>query len=143
MPPTRDPAEFPKHPLTSGGKQRPAYANDAPPALQALALTQVPRAMRGPAQRGAYARGWCDAVRGRKATHNPYQRGGSGWQHGMAGLYADGWRAGKVVLYVDSDESKNLTERQYNTTAELRERVMAILRGEIVSPKRAVARRKP
>lgn len=141
----RDRASFPKPRLTDGnGKARPDTKNDAPRALQALAMSQVPRDTKGPAMRGAFARGWADAVRERKANENPYQRGGSGFHHGMAGVYAAGWMAGRRVLVVVKDDaaSEGMSEAAYARCVELHKRVLAVLAGEIVSPRLAVKRAK-
>lgn len=125
--------EYPKPPLTSGGKQRAHLRSDAPRALQALAATQVPSSMRGPAMRGAFMRGWCDGVRGLKATRNPYRRAGSGFHHGMAALYAEGWVAGKRIARVDSEPGE-MTQAAYDRAVEVRNRVRSIERGELLSP---------
>ena len=135
-PATRKKPEYPKPPLTSGGKQRPHLRNDAPRALQALAATQVTPTHRGPAMRGAFVRGWCDGVRGLKADRNPYRRAGSGFHNAMASIYAEGWVAGKRIARVDSEPGE-MTQAAYDRAVEVRNRVGAIGRGELVNPKAA------
>lgn len=93
----RDIQSWPKPRLTGSGRTRAEYANDAPRALRGLSMTQVPTRLKGNAQRGAFARGWVDGVRRLSMRRNPYERAGSGWHHGMAQLYRDGWRAGRDV----------------------------------------------
>jgi hypothetical protein len=128
--------EYPKPPLTIGGRQRADLRSDAPKPLQALALAVVPGRVKGPAMRGAFARGWTCGVRERKATENPYRRAGSGFHHAMATLFAEGWIDGIRVARIDT-MSGGMTEREYEKHTELRERVRAILHGEIVSGEQA------
>lgn len=121
------PASALRQRLTRNGRPRPDLATDAPRALRQLGRTQVPDGVHGPAQRGAWVRGWCDGVRLRDVDTNPYLRAGSGWQHGMAGLYRRGWRAGKLCTRIDR-ESDGLSDREYRRLVELRDRASDVLR---------------
>lgn len=115
--------------LTDGyGRTRKQFASDAPKGLSKLALTQAPTTMRGNAQRGAWARGWCDGVRRRSVSRNPYQRAGAGFHHGMAHLYRAGWRAGRDVYDV-ATATVAPSAAEFHRRRELRERVLGILAG--------------
>lgn len=134
---------YPKPHLTDGeGRPREGLVSDAPRALKALARTQVPRTVRGPGMRGAWARGWCDGVRHRPAMDNPYARTGSGFHAGMAGKYADGWRSGRDVWSVNFQLAAEHQDKEWRRLTEVATRVDQIMTGEIVSPATAVKRRR-
>jgi len=128
--------------LTRDGKPVKKLESDAPRPLQALALTQLPGSVKGPAMKGAWARGWCDGVRGRKVREsNPY--GAVGWMQPMRVTYVEGWRAGKQVARLEH-ESGELSEVRYQALQRVGARVHEILRGEIASEAaatRAIRRR--
>lgn len=117
-----------KPPLTDGyGRRQRATASDAPPKLRRLALTQVPAGVAGNAQRGAWARGWCDGVRRRALKRNPYARAGSGFHHGMSTLYRAGWRRGRDVYDETPPPPVRGATQHAESRRELRERVTTIL----------------
>jgi hypothetical protein len=98
--------------------------NDAPAKLRALAVALAPGIASGPAMRGAWARGFCDGVRGRPSSGNPYAHDGPGWQHGMSGMFVQGWRYGRRVHRDDAAEEPEA----YDALLEIRDRVRTLAR---------------